>query len=168
MSEQTTGARQAHDARAPEVSLAIPCYREAGHLEASVDALCEVLDATRWSYELVFVDDKSPDETRAVIERICAKRPHCRGVFHEVNRGRGAAFKTGFAASRGAITGFLDIDLEVHARYVPALVQRILHHGVDVATGFRHYLLSQTGGVHREALSLSFTCSPSAKRQSAR
>ena len=44
MSEQTTGARQAHDVPAPELSLAIPCYREAGHLEASVDALCEVLD----------------------------------------------------------------------------------------------------------------------------
>ena len=51
------------------------------------------------------------------------------------------------------MAGFLDIDLEVHARYVPALVQRILGHGVDVATGFRHYLLSQTGGVHREVLS---------------
>lgn len=161
MSGQGTDALAASPERAllPErakpldLSLAIPCYREEGHLEQSIDALCEVLDGTRWSYEIVLVDDKSPDRTREVIERVCARRPNVRGVFHEVNRGRGAAFKTGYRESRGRITGFLDIDLEVHARYVPALVQRIDTHGVDVATGFRHYLLSQTGGVHREALS---------------
>lgn len=140
-----------------DLSLAIPCYKEEGHLEASVDALCSVLDATRWSYEIVLVDDKSPDGTRAAIERLCARRPQtCRGVFHEVNRGRGAAFKTGFAASTGQVTGFLDIDLEVHARYVPALVHSILVGGADVATGLRIYLLSQAGGVHRALLSRGY------------
>lgn len=155
---ERTGAAPAAgaEAPAPDLSLAIPCFDEEGHLEESVDALCEVLDATRWSYEIVFVDDCSRDRTREAIARICARRPNCRAVLHERNKGRGAAFKTGFAATRGRVTGFLDIDLEVHARYVPSLVQRILHHGVDVATGFRHYLLSQTGGLHRELLSRAY------------
>ena len=77
-------------------------------------------------------------------------------MFHDRNRGRGAAFKTGFAASTGRVTGFLDIDLEVHARYIPGLVAEIERNGVDVATGRRHYLLRQTGGLHRAAASWGY------------
>ena len=54
-----------------------------------------------------------------MLHDICAETPHCRYIFHERNRGRGGAFKTGFAASSGRITGFLDIDLEVGAHYIP-------------------------------------------------
>ena len=70
--------------------------------------------------------------------------------------GRGAAFKTGFAGSTGRIAGFLDIDLEVHARYIPSLVNEIERHGADVVTGERHYLLQQTGGLHRAGMSWAY------------
>jgi SAM-dependent methyltransferase len=77
-------------------------------------------------------------------------------VFHDGNRGRGAAFKTGFAASAGRVTGFIDIDLEVHARYIPRLVAEVERYGADVATGRRHYQLRQTGGLLRVAASLAY------------
>jgi glycosyltransferase involved in cell wall biosynthesis len=136
-----------------DLSLVVPCYNEAGHLRASVAAVLEVLDQMRWDYEVVFVDDASRDDTRRVIEELCAASDRCRAVFHERNRGRGAAFKTGFAASSGRVTGFIDIDLEVHASYVPPLVNLVERHGQDVATGYRYYLLRQTGAVHRFLLS---------------
>jgi glycosyltransferase involved in cell wall biosynthesis len=136
-----------------DLSLVVPCYNEASHLRASVATVLEVLAGTRLEYELVFVDDGSRDGTRALIEQICAGSPRCRFIFHDRNHGRGAAFKTGFAASTGRVTGFIDIDLEVHALYVPALVDLIEKHGCDVATGYRYYLLSQTGGLSRSALS---------------
>jgi glycosyltransferase involved in cell wall biosynthesis len=139
-----------------DLSLVIPCYNEAPHLRDSVDALLEVLAGTRLEFELVFVDDVSRDETRAVLAEICATRPHCRALLHEKNKGRGGAFKTGYRATTGAVTGFLDIDLEVAAHYVPALVARIRAHGVDVATGHRHYLMSQTHAVHRIVLSRAY------------
>jgi len=138
---------------AVDLSLVVPCYDEAGHLRESVAAVVEMLGQTRWSWEVVFVDDASRDDTRAIIRDLCAGNPALRAVYHERNRGRGAAFKTGFRAATGRVTGFIDIDLEVHARYVPALVTLIERHGVDVATGRRHYLLRQTGGLHRAALS---------------
>ena len=72
-----------------DLSLVIPCYNEEPHLRESVRALREVLDATRLDYELVFVDDVSPDKTREVIREICASNPRCRFIFHEQNRGRG-------------------------------------------------------------------------------
>ena len=112
-----------------------------------------MLEATRCEYEIVFVDDGSVDGTGSCSQELCATTPRCRSIFHERNRGRGGAFKTGFAATSGRITGFLDIDLEVPAHYVPPLVNLIEHHGVDVATGRRHYLLRQTLALHRVMLS---------------
>jgi len=137
----------------PDLSLVIPCYNEGEHLRQSVADLLEVLDQLTLEAEVLFVDDGSRDDTREQIAEICARDPRCRSIFHERNRGRGAAFKTGFAATTGRVTGFLDIDLEVHALYVPMLVGLIERHGVDVATGLRYYLLSQTHGVLRAILS---------------
>ncbi|MBI5524855.1 MAG: glycosyltransferase [Deltaproteobacteria bacterium] len=137
----------------PDLSLAIPCFNEAGHLRESASELLRVLDQTRYDYEVVFVDDCSTDETGRIIRGICRGHRRCRCVFHETNRGRGAAFKTGFRATTGRVTGFIDIDLEVHARYVPDLVRIVDEGGYDVVTGHRHYLLSQTGAIHRHLLS---------------
>jgi len=139
-----------------DLSLAIPCYNEEPHLRESAQALVEVLDSTRWEYEIVFVDDGSRDRTREVIRELCAANPRCRYVFHEKNRGRGGAFKTGFAATTGRVTGFIDIDLEVPALYIPPLVNLIESHGVDVATGHRHYLMRQTHALHRIVLSFGY------------
>jgi glycosyltransferase involved in cell wall biosynthesis len=139
-----------------DLSLVVPCFNEAGHLRGNVRAVVETLELTPWRWEIVFVDDGSADDTRAIIAEICAADPRCRAIFHERNRGRGAAFKTGFAASRGRVTGFVDIDLEVHARYIPSLVNEIERHGADVAIGHRHFELRQTGGLHRVALSWAY------------
>jgi glycosyltransferase involved in cell wall biosynthesis len=140
----------------PDLSLIVPCYNEARHLRASMRSVVEVLEETGWSWDIVFVDDASQDDTRALIRDICEADRRCRYLFHDRNRGRGAAFKTGFAASAGRVTGFLDIDLEVHARYIPSLVTEIERHGADVATGRRHYRLRQTGGLHRAAASWGY------------
>jgi glycosyltransferase involved in cell wall biosynthesis len=138
---------------AKDLSLVVPCFNEGGHLRASVAMVLEVLDQTRYDYEVVFVDDGSRDDTRQRILEICAASERCRYIFHEQNRGRGGAFKTGFAASTGRVAGFIDIDLEVHAAYIPAIVNLIDRHGQDVATGYRYYLLRQTGAIHRYVLS---------------
>jgi glycosyltransferase involved in cell wall biosynthesis len=61
-----------------------------------------------------------------------------RTILHERNRGRGATVTDGFRAARGTITGYLDVDLEVHSRYIPSLV-RAIERGADVATLRRIY-----------------------------
>lgn len=130
-----------------DLSIVIPCYNEAPHLKQSTTALLEVLEQTRYNYEVMFVDDCSRDNTRELIKEICHRSPKCRYIFHETNQGRGGAFKTGFAATTGRVTGFIDIDLEVGAHYIPPLVSLIDRHGYDIATGYRHYLLKESGGL---------------------
>lgn len=93
----------------------------------------------RRPYEIVFVDDVSRDRTRDIIRGLAEAHPATvRALFHETNTGRGQTVTDGFRVARGAIAGFLDVDLEVHARYIPSLVKAI-ERGADVATVRRIY-----------------------------
>ena len=105
-----------------DLSLVIACYNEGEHLEASVAELFAAMDVTTIRYEAIFVDDCSRDDTREQIGRIIERYPDkaIRRIFHQQNTGRGGAVTDGFRTARGEYTGYLDIDLEVHARYIPA------------------------------------------------
>jgi glycosyltransferase involved in cell wall biosynthesis len=126
----------------PCLSLVLACYNEAEHLRASFAEIRDTLEETRRPYEVLFVDDASRDGTRGILEEIVAAHPglDLRLILHERNRGRGATVADGFRAARGEIAGYLDVDLEVHCRYVPSLV-RAIERGADVATVRRIYAL---------------------------
>ena len=127
-------------AEAPHLSLVLACYNEAEHLEASFSEIRDTLEQARFPYEIIFVDDVSRDRTREILARIVAEHPQLqlRTILHERNRGRGATVSDGFRAARGAITGYIDVDLEVHSRYIPSLVGAI-EKGADIATLRRIY-----------------------------
>jgi glycosyltransferase involved in cell wall biosynthesis len=124
----------------PYLSLVLACYNEAEHLEASFTEIRETLEQTEWPFEIIFVDDVSRDRTREILRGILASHPQCdlHVILHDVNRGRGATVSDGFRAARGTITGYMDIDLEVHCRYIPSLV-RAIEKGADIATVRRIY-----------------------------
>lgn len=124
-----------------DVSIVIPCYLDAPHLPNSVAEIDRVMKNTVWAYELIFVNDGSPDDTASVIDRLAAEGPNRTAIHHEVNRGRGAAVMTGLRAARGRVGGYLDIDLEVHARYIPEAVSHVIDHGYDIVVGRRDYRL---------------------------
>jgi glycosyltransferase involved in cell wall biosynthesis len=63
-----------------------------------------------------------------------------RVILHEKNKGRGGTVTDGFRAARGEIAGYIDVDLEVHCRYIPSLV-RAIEKGADIATLRRIYAL---------------------------
>ena len=126
--------------RSPYLSLVLACYNEAEHLETSFAEIRDTLEQTRWPYEIIFVDDLSRDRTREILRAIVAAHPalDLRLLLHDVNRGRGTTVADGFRVARGEIAGYLDVDLEVHSRYVPSLV-RAIEGGADVATVRRIY-----------------------------
>ncbi len=129
-----------NDPRAPYLSLVLACYNEAQHLEASFAEIRKTLEQTTWPCEVIFIDDQSRDGTPELLRAIVARptRLELRLILHERNRGRGATVSEGFRAARGTITGYLDIDLETHCRYIPALV-RAIEEGADIATVRRIY-----------------------------
>jgi glycosyltransferase involved in cell wall biosynthesis len=127
-------------AERPLLSVVLACYNEAPHLARSFAEIREVLDDFHVPYEILFVDDVSRDRTREVIAEIVRANPdvNVQVLLHETNQGRGATVTDGFRAARGEIAGYLDVDLEVHARYIPSLVKAI-QKGADVATVRRIY-----------------------------
>jgi len=129
-------------ASATYLSLVLACYNEAEHLEASFAEIRKTLEQTTWPFEVIFVDDQSRDRTPELLRSLVARYPELdlRLILHTQNRGRGATVSEGFRAARGKIAGYIDIDLEVHCRYIPALA-RAIEEGADIATVSRIYAL---------------------------
>ncbi len=122
----------------PDLSVVIACYNEERVLEASVAEIDRVLKQIHCDYELIFVDDCSRDRTREIIAALCDSDPRRRSILHGTNFGRGGTVMDGFHAATGKYVGFLDIDLEVHARYIPSMLNA-LEDGADVASAYRIY-----------------------------
>jgi glycosyltransferase involved in cell wall biosynthesis len=126
------------DRDAFDLTVVIACYMEEGHLADSIRQLTKTLDRLRLTYELVFVEDKSTDRTAEIVAELVRGHDNRRAVYHDRNVGRGGTVTEGFLLARGRVVGFLDIDLEVHCRYLP-LVLDAIDEGADGATAFRHY-----------------------------
>lgn len=124
----------------PYLSLVLACYNEEEILAESFRTIRETLDGIGRPYEIVFVDDVSRDRTREILREIVAQNPDVslNVILHEKNRGRGATVTDGVHAARGEIAGYIDVDLEVHPRYIPSLV-RAIEKGADVAVVRRIY-----------------------------
>ena len=124
----------------PYLSLVLACYNEEEILAESFRTIRETLDDIGRPYEIVFVDDVSRDRTREILRRIVEenKDVSLNVILHERNKGRGATVTDGFRAARGEIAGYIDVDLEVHPRYIPSLV-RAIERGADVAVVRRIY-----------------------------
>lgn len=138
-----------------DLSVVLPCYNERVVIEESTAEIVRVLEATRLDWEIIFVDDVSKDDTVARAERLCAADPRLRLIRHARNTGRGRTATDGLRAARGRVAGFLDIDLEVPARYIPSAVGAI-RTGVDVVCAWRIYL-PNLPLLHREVLSKGYS-----------
>jgi glycosyltransferase involved in cell wall biosynthesis len=138
-----------------DLSIVVACYNEEGHLIKSIEEIREVMNCTPYTYELIFIDDCSQDKTREIIKELCKGHGNCRFYFHEQNVGRGGTVREGLLAATGKYAGFLDIDLEVHARYIPSMISA-LNKGYDVATAYRVYNLLQLDGAFRVLLSICY------------
>jgi glycosyltransferase involved in cell wall biosynthesis len=115
-----------------KLSVVIPCYNEAATIESVVDAV------RRSPYdlkEIVVVDDCSRDGTRDILERLAPKVDKI--LYHDVNRGKGAALRTGFRAASGDIVIVQDADLEYDPAEYPKVIQPILSDKADVVYGSR-------------------------------
>lgn len=140
----------------PDLSLVIACYQESGHLLQNVRTIERVLAQTPLTYELIFVEDCSTDDTASRVRQLCDGRSNDRrAIFHSQNQGRGASVSDGIRMARGRVIGFIDIDLEIAAHYIPVMVLAIRDGGYDVATALRLYQIVRSGLV-RHILSHSY------------
>lgn len=122
-----------------DLTLVIPCYREGTHIEKSFPDVMDALRRSSLDYEVIFIDDGSPDETVEKLTRLTAVQPRARLERNPKNLGRGGTVMRGFRMSSAKVVGFIDIDLSTPPLYVPHLTHLILEDRTDVATCHRSY-----------------------------
>ena len=116
-----------------KVSIVIPCYDEKATIEKIVEA---VRLAPIESKEIIVVDDCSQDGTQAVLKERLSQMVDL-VIYHQVNRGKGAALRSGFAAATGDIILVQDADLEYDPGDYPALLEPLLAGKADAVFGSR-------------------------------
>src|SRR6266404_3884355 len=116
-----------------KVSIVIPCYNEKNTIEKCIEA---VRNAPLESREIIVVDDCSQDGTQTVLQERVAQLVD-RIIYHPVNRGKGAALRSGFAAATGDIVLLQDADLEYSPEDYPVLLEPLVSGKADAVFGSR-------------------------------
>ena len=122
-----------------KLSIIIPVYNEA----KTILTLISRVEAIDYEKEIILIDDCSTDGTQDLLQKY-SEREGFKVLFHQKNRGKGAALRTGFAESTGDIIIIQDADLEYDPKEYGVLLGPILDGRADVVYGSRFL-----GGPHR-------------------
>lgn len=119
----------------PDVSVVVPLRDEAQNVLLFHEQCTEALTPAGISYELIFVDDGSEDETLALVLGLSARDPRVRVIEFTRNFGQTAAFAAGFAEARGRLIVTSDGDLQNDPADIPRLLSLARDH--DIVCGWR-------------------------------
>ena len=128
----------------PKLSIVVPCYNEEETLIKGVDRI-RAIATPDLQLEIVIVDDCSRDASLRIAHEIAGQYPEVRVLHHEVNQGKGAALRTGFAAATGEFVAVQDADLEYNPQELVKLIAPLEEGSADMVVGSRFL----SGGCHR-------------------
>ena len=145
----------------PRLTLIIPAFNEAAGVVQTADRLRPVLAELGKNYalEIIFIDDGSTDATADLLRTTFAGDAQVRIVPHGVNRGLGAAIRTGFAHATGDIVVTTDFDGTYAFDAIPRLVAQLVRVGADLVTASPYHPQGAVEGVPRYRLLFSFGAS---------
>lgn len=123
------------DKNAPELSVVVPLLDEQDSIGLLYEQISETL-ADKYSYEIVFVDDGSSDNSFDILSQLQKEDKRVRVIRFRRNFGQTAALSAGFAYSRGKIIVAMDADLQNDPADIPKIIAK-LNEGYDVVSGWR-------------------------------
>ena len=119
------------------VSVILPVFNEADNLEPLTKDIIAALEETGRSYEIIFVDDGSTDQSLAVLTTMQRTHPSVVVIEFRRNFGQTAALAAGLRAANGEIVVTMDADRQNDPRDIAMLLQQI-DQGMDLVCGWRH------------------------------
>ncbi len=120
-----------------DISLVIPLLNEEESLIELHQWIHKVLDATSFSYEILFIDDGSKDSSWKVITDLQAKDDKVRGIKFRRNYGKSAALNVGFDACEGDVVITMDADLQDSPEEIPELYRLIMEDDFHLISGWK-------------------------------
>lgn len=130
-----------------ELSIVIPLLNESESISELTGWIDRVMKDNGFSYELIYVDDGSRDDSWSVITNLAETNPAIKGIKFRRNYGKAAALTCGFAACHGDVVITMDADLQDSPEEIPELRRMIIEEGYDLVSGWkkkRHDPLSKT------------------------
>ena len=121
---------------APEISVIVPVYNEEDSVGPMYEAITQALDPIGRSFEMLFVDDGSKDESVPRLKKLAAQDPRLSIVCFQRNFGQTAAMTAGIEHARGTYLVTMDGDLQNDPADVPMMLEK-LETGYDLVVGWR-------------------------------
>ena len=120
-----------------DVSIVIPLYNEDESLPELSEWITRVVTENKLSYEVLFVDDGSTDNSWEVINEIAANNPHFKGIKFQRNYGKSAALNEAFKAAKGNVIITMDADMQDSPDEIPELHRMVAEEGYDLVSGWK-------------------------------
>jgi glycosyltransferase involved in cell wall biosynthesis len=120
-----------------DISVIIPLLDEAESLPELAAWIEKVMNENRFSYEIIFIDDGSTDNSWCVIQELRKKNPNIKGIKFQRNYGKSAALYEGFRAAQGDVVITMDADLQDSPDEIPELRKMIVQDGYDLVSGWK-------------------------------
>lgn len=120
-----------------DLSIVIPLLNEEESLPELADWIQKVCAANHFSYEIIFIDDGSTDNSWSVIHDLRTKNSQVKGIKFQRNYGKSAALNEGFKIAQGDVVITMDADLQDSPDEIPALRKMVLEEGYDLISGWK-------------------------------
>ena len=120
-----------------DISVIIPLYNEAESLPELHAWIKRVMDANQYTYEVLFVNDGSTDDSWKVIEELHAAHPEVKGIKFRRNYGKSPALYCGFDRAEGDVVITMDADLQDSPDEIPELYRMIVEEKYDLVSGYK-------------------------------
>ena len=119
------------------ISVVIPLLNEKESLLELTDSLKDVMKSYNFSYEIIFIDDGSSDNSWDIIEELSSKSDTIKGIKFHRNYGKSQALHAGFLKSQGQVVFTMDADLQDDPKEIPALYDMIMNDNFDLVSGWK-------------------------------
>lgn len=119
------------------ISVVIPLYNEEESLPELYEWIERVMNNNNFSFEVIFINDGSRDNSWKVIEELAQKSPHVKGIKFRRNYGKSPALYCGFKEAQGNVVITMDADLQDSPNEIPELYRMITEEGYDLVSGYK-------------------------------
>ena len=120
-----------------DISVVIPLLDEQDSLVELHDWIAQVMQSNRLTYELIFIDDGSRDDSWSIIKKLNTKNPSVSGIRFAKNFGKSQALHAGFEKAKGDVVITMDADLQDSPDEIPELFRLIKEENLDIVSGWK-------------------------------